>query len=65
MSDMKVDLIRHIEGVAWDDSCDAETKLARIQDLLYQNEQNQSAGEYEWENDLTPEEMGLPEGFRR
>ena len=43
MVPMTNELIRHIQGVAWDDSCDAETKLTRIQGLLYEAEQQADA----------------------
>ena len=40
---MNEELYKHIVEIAWDDSADAGTKIACIQSLLYQEEQNQTA----------------------
>jgi hypothetical protein len=58
-------LIQHISGVAWDDSCDAETKLTRIQGLLYQAEQMQDKRtERQFGSDqLSLEEQAQREGY--
>jgi len=57
MIPMTNELMHHISRIAWDDSCDAETKLSRIQGMLYQHEQNETA--------KSIEEEELLEGFRR
>ena len=38
MKDLNTEALRHIDRIAWDDSCGAEQKLQAIQNILYQHE---------------------------
>ena len=40
---MMKELLEHIDEIAWDDNCDASSKLLSIQSLLYQYEMIQDA----------------------